>query len=204
MSLSFSAHTEKDDGTPEASPGGGASRRPGTGDATAPGDGTAGRNGFRRSYAVVAVLALALVLVVVFVAEPFRIPSQSMEPTLRPGDQVLVNKLAYRLGAPHRGDLAVFHSPDRDIALKRIVALPGDRLGIYDGYLKVNGRRVAEPYVDHRLTDSVYFGPITVPRGHVFLMGDNRSDSRDSRTYGPIAEDELIGRVLVRFWPVSR
>jgi signal peptidase I len=148
---------------------------------------------------------VTLVLIVAFVAEPFRIPTESMEPTLRPGDQVLLNKLAYRFGSPHRGELAVFKSPDGgEIALKRIVGLPGDRVGIADGVLTVNGKLTREAYVNYRFTDSVYFGPITVPAGHVFVMGDNRADSEDSRDYGPVSEDALMGRVAVRLWPLSR
>jgi signal peptidase I len=143
-----------------------------------------------------------LVLVRAFAAEPFAIPSQSMEPTLRPGDQVVVEKLSYRLGAPHRGELAAFSIPGGgSVGLKRIVGLAGDRVAIEDGVLVVNGRRPREPYVDHARVDSVYFGPVVVPPGRVFLLGDNRGDSRDSRQYGAVAERALIGRVLVRVWP---
>src|SRR3954447_16999629 len=152
-----------------------------------------------------ALLPLLLVLTVVFVAEPMAIPSGSMEPTLMPGDQVLVNKLAYRLGSPHRGDLTVFHAPDGgQLTLKRIVGLPGDRVGIADGVLTVNGRLRHESYVDLAKTDSVYYGPVTVPAGRVFVMGDNRHESHDSRDFGPVAERDLMGKVLVRLWPIKR
>lgn len=156
---------------------------------------------------VVAALVVALLLGVrAFVAEPFAIPSASMEPTLRPGDQVLVDKLAYRRGEPRRGDLAAFDAPDRsgDVVLKRIVAVPGDSVAIEDGILFINRRPRREPYVDYSRVDSVYFGPVTVPRDGVFVLGDNRAASQDSRDYGPVPQRSLIGRVRARLWPPKR
>ncbi len=188
----------------EAPPAGGASA-PADTDGSTPGTGLDHPGGHSRGRWWPRVLAaVGLALIWAFVAEPFRIPTESMEPTLRPGDQVLLNKLAYRFGSPHRNDLAVFRSPDGgEISLKRIVGLPGDRIGIEDGVLKVNGHLERESYVDYRFTDSVYFGPITVPAGHVFVMGDNRSNSRDSRVFGAIDEDLIVGRAFVRVWPVT-
>ena len=166
--------------------------------------------GSRRSRAgLLAVGALLLLLVALllraYVAEPFAIPSESMAPTLRPGDHVLVEKLSYRFGSPRRGDLVVFRAPDGgSLAVKRIVGLAGDRVAIEDGVLAVNGRLQREPYVDQSSIDSVYFGPVVVPRGDVFVMGDNRADSHDSRDYGAVPRRSLIGRVLVTLWPVFR
>ena len=138
-----------------------------------------------------------------YVAEPFAIPSESMEPTLRPGDHVLVEKLSYRLDPPRRGDLVVFKAPDGGtLSVKRIVGVAGDRVAIEDGVLTVDGRRQDEPYVDLRRMDSVYFGPVVVPRGEVFVLGDNRSDSTDSRDYGAVPRSSLIGRVLATLWPL--
>jgi signal peptidase I len=152
--------------------------------------------------AVVAVLVLAKT----FVAEPMRIPSDSMKPTLLPGDQVLVDKLAYRGGGmPHRGDLAVFHDPRTgEILLKRVVAVAGDRVGLEDGVLVVNGRRPVEPYADQKSIDSVYFGPVRVRPGSFFVLGDNRANSEDSRVFGSVPTDRLIGEARVRLWPPSR
>jgi len=146
---------------------------------------------------------LLVLVVVVFVAEPFAIPSRSMAPTLLPGDQVLVDKTAYRRGEPRRGDLVTFERGG-DVQLKRIVGLPGDRVELRDGVLTVDGRARREPYVDLTRIDSVYFGPVTVPAGTVFVMGDNRGDSRDSREYGPVDQDDVIGRVALRLWPLER
>ena len=157
-------------------------------------------------------LLVALVLVVVvglglrwLVAELFLVPSGSMEPTLNAGDHVLVDKLAYRSGRPARGDLIVFHRPRTgEIMLKRVVAVAGDQVGIEDGVLHVNGRARAEPFVDHRQVDSVYFGPVGVPRGDVFVMGDQRGNSVDSREFGPVPVTRIVGRAELRVWPPGR
>jgi signal peptidase I len=129
-----------------------------------------------------------------------------MAPTLMPGDQILVDKLAYRGDAlPARGDLAVFHDPHTgEILLKRVVAVAGDTVGLEDGSLVVNGRRPFEPYADQKSIDSVYFGPVKVRRGTFFVLGDNRANSVDSRSFGSVPADRLIGRVLLRIWPISR
>lgn len=139
-----------------------------------------------------------------FVAEVFRIPSESMSPTLQVGDSVLALKFAYRLEAPERGDLALFEGPEGEIAIKRVVGLPGDKISVYDGVLRVNGEVRSESYVNYKLTDSTFFGPERVPAGHVFVMGDNRSNSLDSRTFGPVPEEDLLGRVILRVSPLDR
>ena len=152
--------------------------------------------------------ALAGVVVVLlgvkwFVAEPFSVPARSMAPTLEPGDHVLVNKLAYRTGDPQRGDLAVVKAPRTgELLLKRVVGVGGDEVEIRDGVLYVNGRAPREPYVDHDASDSVYFGPVEVPAGRLFVLGDNRANSDDSRQLGPVAADDAIGRVDLRVWPL--
>jgi signal peptidase I len=160
----------------------------------------------RRWWPAVLVVVLALVLARGLLAEPFRIDSGSMLPTLQAGDQVLVDKRAYRGGTlPRRGDLVVFHAPRTgDVTLKRAVGLPGDTVAIEDGVLVVNGRRQTEPYADPDAIDSVYFGPARVRAGTVFVMGDNRADSIDSRDYGAVPRGDLMGRVRVRLWPPAR
>jgi signal peptidase I len=147
---------------------------------------------------------IALVLLLrAFVAEPFAVPSASMMPTLRPGDHVVVDKLAYRFGEPRRRDLIVFHQPQGgdELLLKRIVAVGGQLVGIEDGVLYVDRHPVREPFVDRRLVDSVYFGPVRVPRNAVFVMGDRREDSIDSRTFGAVPRALIVGRVDLRIWP---
>jgi signal peptidase I len=160
-----------------------------------------------RGRGVVVLFACAVALVLAlrgFVGEPIKVPTASMAPTVRAGDSVLVDKLAYRFGAPRRNDLVVFHRPvTGELMLKRVVGVGGDRVGIEDGVLRVNGRAVHEPYVDARTVDSVYFGPVRVPAGAVFLLGDRRSNSLDSRTFGPVRRNRILGRADLRIWPPS-
>lgn len=145
---------------------------------------------------VVAGVALVLVLLVV---EPFAVSSSSMSPTLHDGDQVLVEKLTPHFGDLTRGDVIVFTAPaTRSLMVKRVVALGGDRVGLADGRLVVNGRRIEEAYVDLDTVDGVYFGPELVPNGAVFVMGDNRADSVDSRTFGAVSLRDVMGRVLLK------
>ena len=150
--------------------------------------------------ALILALSLALVFGVVrpFGAEAFRVSSGSMAPTLRAGDHVLVDKLAYRIGDPRRGDLVAFRGVGDGVMIKRAVGLPGDTVAVRDGVLHVNGGRVAEPYVNRELNESNFFGPERVPEGHVFVMGDRRGNSEDSRLFGPVRREDLIGRVLLR------
>ena len=164
----------------------------------------AARTRRRPSLLTAGIALIALIVVVkIFVAEPFRIPSQSMEPTLRPGDQTLVWKVAAK--APHRGDLVAFHAPRTgEILLKRVVAVGGDTVGLEDGVLVVDGRHVREPYADPKAIDSVYFGPVKVRPGTMFVMGDNRANSDDSRDFGAVPTDRIIGRAVARVWPPAR
>ena len=169
------------------------------------GDERRGARAHRRRWPAVLAVALLLALAQAFLAEPFRIESGSMLPTLRGGDRVLVDKRAYRDALPRRGDLVVFHAPrSGDVTLKRAVGLPGDSVAIEDGALVVNGRRRSEPYADPDAIDSVYFGPARVRAGTVFVLGDNRADSIDSRDYGAVSRGDLMGRVRVRLWPPAR
>lgn len=148
-----------------------------------------------------AVLVFISVVLAVLVFEPFTVRSSSMTPTLLTGDQILAERLTPRFGQLERGDLVVFKAPaTRALMVKRVVALAGDRVGLADGRLVVNGHRRAEAYVDLASVDSVYFGPEVVPAGSVFVMGDDRADSVDSRDFGPVPLDRVLGRVLWRLW----
>ncbi len=151
---------------------------------------------------IVTVLAVVAVLVVLLVTalEPLRVTSQSMSPTLDTGDQVLVDKLTGRWRAPAVGDVVVYRDPVGErLVVKRVVALAGQTVGIEDGELVVDSTVRHEPQVDVSRIDSTYFGPVTVPPGAVFVLGDNRAESIDSRTYGPIPVDDLVGRVVLTF-----
>jgi len=173
---------------------------------------------------VTLVIAVAVVLTVkVEVANPYRIPSASMEPTLqcaRPAagcdgtfsDRVIANRLAYRFRDPHRGDIVVFNAPpaakqqcsEGGTFVKRIVGLPGEVVSERLGYVYINGKPLKEPYVDSRRRDSITRTWSRVPPNEYFMMGDNRAASCDSRMWGPVPRKNLIGPVLLTYWPLNR
>lgn len=163
---------------------------------------------FRWLLEVVGMVLLALVVAWFlreFVVQPFYIPSGSMEPTLMPGDRVLVSKLSYRLGEPAHKDVVVFKGIEggKTIDLiKRVVALGGETVQVRDGELYVDGRKQDEPYVAP-VRDFSAYGPFQVPAGSVFVMGDNRTNSRDSRFIGPILLRDLLGKAFIVYWPLS-
>jgi signal peptidase I len=143
--------------------------------------------------ALLAVGSLAL-------QESVQVVSDSMAPTLRAGDRVLLDP--WSTGAPSIGDVVVFRVPGSgELAVKRVIGTAGDTIGLEDGRLHRNGRLIEESYVDLETVDSVYFGPVRVPAGSMFLMGDNRGLSVDSRSYGPVEHSRILGRVLARWWP---
>jgi signal peptidase I len=151
------------------------------------------------------VLALLLFLVIRQVVQNYRIESHSMEPNFYEGQFVLVNKLAYRLGEPHRGEVVVFHNPDNTDQdyIKRIIGLPGDTVEVVGDTILINGQELAQPY-DHNLNpEGSYFGPIVVPENSLFVMGDNRPRSSDSRAIGPIDQDLVVGKAWLRIFPFS-
>lgn len=174
------------------------------------------RNGLLRSLIelpVILLISFALVFGFVrpVVASPFYVGSESMVPTLQVWDRLLINKLAYDFEEPERGDIVLFRDPEggEEPLIKRVIGLPGDRIAVRGGRLILNGERQKESYVAGKTCiryqpKTCSFGPITVPKGHVFVMGDNRAHSYDSRFFGPVVEENLIGEVLFRFWPPGR
>ena len=159
-------------------------------------------------FLVILLVSFALVFGFVrpFVVEAFYIPSESMVPTLRVGDRVLVNKFIYRFTEPQRGDIVVFKSVegDNEDLIKRVVGVPGDKISVRRGKLFVNGEPQKEPYVNKKFPDRSFFAPKTVPKDHVFVMGDNRANSRDSRFFGPVPDENIEGEAFLRFWPLDR
>jgi signal peptidase I len=132
-----------------------------------------------------------------------------MDSTLATGDRVFVNKLSYRLHDPNRGDVVVLHqisgASERDL-IKRVIALPGETIEMTNCEVRIDGRVLLEPYLDPTEVGQACGGdvePVTVPTDHVYVMGDNRDGSQDSRQLGPIHEDDLVGRAFVVFWPSS-
>ncbi len=160
-------------------------------------------------WVVVLVGAIAVALVLrAFLFQAFWIPSESMEMTLLERDRVLVNKVSYRLHDVNRGDVIVFRRPDdepgeiRDL-IKRVIGVPGETVQGRNNSIYVNGERLDESYLadDEVILD---FGPITVEEDRLFVMGDNRDESLDSRFFGTIDQERIVGRAFVIFWPVSR
>jgi len=166
-----------------------------------------GRTAIEWGVLIVAALVIAIVIRT-FVFQAFYIPSESMVPTLKIGDRVLVNKLSYKLHDPRRGDIAVFKAPAaarteeiKDL-VKRVVGLPGDTIEGKDGHIYIDGRVLSEPYLPSG-TQSRTFPAEKVPSNAYFMLGDNRQYSKDSTFFGPIKRGDLIGRVFMRIWPPS-
>jgi signal peptidase I len=159
---------------------------------------------------VIAVALLVAFLVRTFVLAHFVVDGTSMASTLHDGDRVFVNKLSYRLHDPRRGDVVVLHeirgTSDRDL-IKRVIALPGETIEVRNCEVTIDGKKLEEPYLDPQVVTPGNCGgdtpPTEVPEDHVFVMGDNRGGSLDSRALGPIEEDDLVGRAFVVFWPKS-
>ena len=158
-------------------------------------------------YVIVGAVAVALVLRA-FLFQAYWIPSESMDSTLVTNDRVLVNKISYNVHDVHRGDVVVFERADakpgeiQDL-IKRVIALEGETIEGRDNQIFINGELLIEPYlaIDEYTAD---FDPVTIPEGHVFMMGDNRDQSFDSRFFGAVATDRIIGRAFVIFWPFTR
>jgi len=152
---------------------------------------------------IVAAAFIVAMLVQFFVVKPFTIHQVSMQPTLMDGDRILLNRLVYHFRDPKVGDVVVFNSPiveDEDL-VKRIVAVGEDRISIHDGAVYRNGVAQEEPYLLEQDFRGEY-AEIVVPEGKVFVMGDNRNNSGDSRMFGPISVDRLIGKAFAVYWPI--
>jgi signal peptidase I len=188
---------------------------------------------FLRELPVLLLVAFLLALLIkTFLVQAFYIPSESMTPTLMIGDRVLVNKVVYHLHDPRRGDIIVFSdphpaqqphrnaaqavwhwltegfgvstSPDKDF-IKRVIGLPGESVEVHNGVVFVDGKALTEPYITAAAREIPDYGPFKVPADSLFVMGDNRGNSNDSRfQLGPIPFDKVIGRAFVVIWPPSR
>lgn len=153
--------------------------------------------------AVLLLLVGAVAAVRATVAVPVRVESASMAPTLEAGDVVLVSRRAPEIATLHRWDLVVFAEPRHGRrTLKRVVGLPGESVVVLDGVLHVDGRAVAEDWVDPGSVDGYYSRTFVVPPDHVLVLGDNRGNSVDSRDYGAVPAEDLEGRVLTSLWPL--
>lgn len=149
------------------------------------------------------VLTLLMSAVIQLVVQSREVEGASMEPNFHTGERVLVNRLAYQgFREPQRGDVIVFHAwhsaGDEDY-IKRVVGLPGDVVEIHEGGVYINGSRYAEPYLDQSTQSSL--GPTVVPDDTYFVLGDNRGNSSDSRLFGPLPVERIVGRAWLRYWP---
>jgi signal peptidase I len=181
---------------------------------------------------LVGLAVIIAVVLRAFVAQAFRIPSASMEPQLLVGDRVVVSRLAYRTHEPRRGDIVVFdcppatgcdsrsdalpvrtaktvaealllRQPDIEEFIKRVIGLPGETVEGHDGHVWIDGKVLIEPYLPAGTVTSD-FGPVKVDQGKLWVMGDNRGNSADSRVFGQIEQDTIVGRAILRVWPPQR
>lgn len=153
----------------------------------------------------VAIAVILAVIIRFFLFQPFYIPSGSMEPTLKPGDRIIVNKLIYRYSQPKRGDIMVFkypRDPARDF-IKRTVGLPEETVEIKDSKVYINNKEIPQPFLEPGLKFGS-FGPVEVPEGSYFMMGDNRNNSEDSRVWGTLPRENIVGKAMFIYWPLSR
>jgi signal peptidase I len=151
------------------------------------------------------ISAAASVLIITFLYQPVRVEGTSMLPRLEDRDRLFINKFVYHISAIERDDIVVFRYP-RDPAksyIKRVIALPGDRIRIDHGQVWLNGKPLREPYVPVEYQDTRSMAQITVPEDSYFMMGDHRSISSDSREFGPVARDLIYGKAVFVYWPAK-
>lgn len=149
-------------------------------------------------------LALVLFLGINAVSDRVRVENISMQPTLYAGEFVLVNKLAYKVGQPQVGDIIVFPYPrdPKEKYIKRVIGRPGDEVKVSGGVVYVNGQALDE--ASYIAAPPAYTGSWTVPKGYLFVLGDNRNQSSDSHVWGFVAVDQVVGKALVVYWPIDK
>lgn len=173
-----------------------------------PGEKPQNANNKKSSYVFLEIIQTILIAVAFYFAidaviDRVEVFNVSMDPTVKQGEVIFVNKLAYRLGEVDHGDVVTFHYPadPRYNYIKRAIGLPGDTVRIENGEVYINGAQLDEPYLPDHTTNGE--GNWIVPQGMYFVMGDNRLDSNDSRVWGFVPEEDLIGKALAVYWPVS-
>ncbi len=160
----------------------------------------------KRSHLVREIVETILLTAIIFVVVNaltgrFRIEGQSMEPNLHDGEYVLIDKVSYVLHPPQRGDVIVFLRPDEHDFIKRIIGVPGDTVEVRDGRVYVNGQALDEPYLNQPTRQNM--AVVKVGPGHYFVLGDNRNNSSDSRSFGAISVQDIVGRAWLVYWPPS-
>ncbi len=160
-----------------------------------------------RSWGRDLLLAVGLAMVIIiFLYQPVKVEGTSMAPLLTDQERIFINKFVYRFEPIERGDIVVFWYPlDRSKSfIKRVVGLPGESVEIRQGRVYVNGKRLEEPYVPPPFADASTFGPVSVPPGEYFVMGDHRASSNDSRVFGTVPSRYIYGKAVFAYWPVNR
>lgn len=150
--------------------------------------------------------AVTAILIVVFVVQPVKVEGTSMQPHLADQERIFVNKFVYHFSSISRGDIVVFWYP-RDPTksfIKRVIGLPGEEIEIQSGIVHINGRRLQESYLKPEYFDFSSFGPTIVAPGHFFVLGDHRGSSNDSRNWGLVPQQNVFGKAIFRYWPVSK
>ncbi len=163
------------------------------------------------------VLTIAIAFLVAqsvrtWVIQPYVVPTGSMLPTIQLGDQVLANKFVYRFRSPQAGDIVVFDNPipsrGEDTLIKRVIAVGGQQVDLKDGKVLVNGVALVEPYTYGQPSDKLEMSrivfPVDIPVGSIWLMGDNRTSSQDSRWFGPVSISAVHGQAFFTYWPIGR
>ncbi|QYX32039.1 signal peptidase I [Sphaerospermopsis torques-reginae] len=167
--------------------------------------------GWQENLTLIAIALTLALLIRTFIAEPRLIPSESMYPTLHTGDRLVVEKVSYRFHPPETGDIVVFETPpelqrrgyDKNQAfIKRIIGKPGEVISVANGKVYLNGEPLQEDYIAEPPNQP--FPTVKIPEDEFFVMGDNRNDSNDSRYWGFLPQQNLIGRATFRFWPLDR
>jgi signal peptidase I len=196
--------------------------------------GNDGKSSIVELFIIVPIALLLALAIQAFLVKPFRIPSESMVPTLEVSQRVLVDRVTFRFSDPHRGDVVVFKAPkgaeenrcgvepppngspcpeptdeqSDENFIKRVVAVPGDRLKVVQGRVYINGKRQDEPFVNEDTDFNCDIcnlpNEITIPPDHFFMMGDNRGESADSREWGPVPEDWIVGNAFFTYWPPDK
>ena len=172
-----------------------------------PGAGAGPHRGSVRSWMRDVVVSVSVsAFIIIFLYQPVRVEGTSMLPVLQDQDRLFINKMAYRVGEIHRGDVVVFLYPhDHEKSyIKRVIALPGDDLRIDHGQVYVNGKREVEKYVPRRYADDRSQPEMTVPAHEYFVMGDHRSISSDSRDFGPVERELIYGKAAFVYWPMDQ
>ena len=166
----------------------------------------AGRSGMRSWMRELVVSVSVSAFIIIFLYQPVRVEGTSMLPMLKDQDRLFINKMAYRVGEIHRGDVVVFLYPhDHSKSyIKRVIALPGDALRIDHGLVYVNGKKIAEKYVPLRFEDERSQPEMVVPEHEYFVMGDHRSISSDSRDFGPVERGLIYGKAAFVYWPMDQ